>query len=60
MDLERLTLNEIRQMSKLINVLGTPAAPDELQSKMRICEAAATMYRNALVEANDHTRSHGD
>lgn len=60
MDLDRLTLDEIRQMSKLISTLGTPAAPDELQSKMRICEAAAMMYRNALMIANEASRSHGE
>jgi len=59
MDLERLSLDEIRQMSKLINVLGTPAAPDELTSKMKICEAAASMYRAELVKANELSRQHG-
>jgi hypothetical protein len=58
MDLERLTLDEVRQMSKLINVLGTPAAPDELESKINICDAAATMYRHELVKARESTRSH--
>ena len=60
MDLERLTLDEIRQMSKLINVLGTPAAPDELESKLRICEAAATIYRNELMKSRDYSRAHGE
>jgi hypothetical protein len=60
MDLDRLSLDEIRQMSKLIGLLGTPAAPDELESKIRICEAAATMYRNALIVANELSRAHGE
>lgn len=58
--LDQLSLDEIRQMSKLIALLGTPAAPDELQSKVRICEAAATMYINELSKSRELSRAHGE
>jgi len=60
MDLGRLNLDEIRRMSKLIAILGDTVSPDELESKIRICEAAATMYRNELMKANAHSRAHGE
>ena len=60
MDLERLSLDEVRQMSKLIETLGTPAAPDELESKINICDGASTLYRKKLDEARAYNRQHGE
>lgn len=60
MDLERLDLKEVRTMSKLIDILGTSTAPDSLESKIRILEAASTMYRNQLAKSRADSRAHGE
>jgi hypothetical protein len=59
MELDRLTLDEVRQLSKLIDELGTPSAPDELERRINICEAAATIYRRELVAVRSMERNHG-
>jgi hypothetical protein len=60
MDLDRLDLKEIRTMSKLIDTLGTPVAIDLLESNIRICEAASTMYRAQLAKSQAQSRAHGE
>lgn len=58
MDLERLNLRETAQLSKLIELLGTPAAADEMESCIRVCEGAATMYRKELEAVRMMQRNH--
>jgi hypothetical protein len=60
MDWERLTIEEMSMMAKLIRILGTPAAPDELEKLINVCDGAATMYRKALAETRQYNRSHGE
>jgi hypothetical protein len=60
MDFERLSIDEMSRMSDLIKLLGTPAAPDELEKLINVCEGAATMYRKALHESRQGSRSHGE
>jgi hypothetical protein len=60
MDWERLSIEEMSQMSRLIRVLGTPAAPDELEKLINVCDGAATMYRKALAASRAASRGHGE
>ena len=47
-------------MSKLIELLGTPAAPDKLEELIHVCDGAAGMYRKALAESRAQSRNHGE
>lgn len=60
MDWERLSIEEMSLMAKLIRILGTPAAPDELEKLINVCEGAATMYRKAQATARAQSRNHGE
>lgn len=59
-DFDRLTIEEVSMMSDLIKLLGTPAAPDELEKRINVCDGAATMYRKALDESRKASRGHGE
>jgi hypothetical protein len=59
-DFDRLDIQEVSMMSKLIRILGTPAAPDELEKLINVCEGAATMYRKALAASRAASRGHGE
>ena len=60
MELDRLNLDEVSQMAKLIKLMGTPAAPDALESTIRILECAAYIYRKSLETTRAATRNHGE
>lgn len=60
MDFDRLSIYECSLMSDLIKLLGTPAAPDELEKLIRVCDGASTLYRKALEDARRQTRAHGE
>ena len=47
-------------MSKLIETLGLVVAPDDLQSRINVMEAALVLYRRQLAKATEDTRRHGD
>lgn len=48
MDFDRLSLSAAAQLSRIIEVLGHPAAEEDLRDCVNICECAASMYRKAL------------
>ena len=60
MDLDRITLTEARQMSKIIDLLGTPETPDELQSVIDVLDATTTLYRKTLAKVREQNARHGD
>lgn len=55
-----LDIHEARQLSRVVDVLGTPAAPDELASCIDVLEALVDLYRKELVRANQASRNHGE
>ena len=60
MDLERLTLAEVSQMSKLIELLGQPASIDDIKSRCDVLDGALTLYRKELAKAREDSKRHGD
>ena len=60
MDLDRLSLDEVSQMAKLIKLMGTPASPDMLESTIRVLEASVYVYKKQLEATRAMTRNHGE
>lgn len=60
MDLERLNIDEVRQLSKLIDLLGTPVAIPDMTSCINVLEAATTIYRRTRDILQEASRSHGE
>jgi hypothetical protein len=55
-----LTIHQARQLSKIIDALGTPASADELRLCLEVCEAGAELYRKELYVVAENNRRHGD
>ncbi len=60
MDLDRLSLIEVRSLSKLIDLLGTPADVENLISVINICDGAAQLYRKQLADLRQASARHGE
>jgi hypothetical protein len=60
MDLDRLNIHQARQLSKVIDLLGTPASADEILSCITVCEACATLYKQEMQVVAEANRRHGD
>jgi len=58
MDLDRLDIYETARLSKLLELLGTPADIKGMESCVHICEAAAICYRKELDKMYANNRSH--
>lgn len=60
MDMERLSLDEIRMVSKIIEVLGVPTETDGFGSAIRILDACLAKYRQDLAVLQQASRAHGE
>jgi hypothetical protein len=60
MDLERLTAQEVVRMGKVLELVGMPAAPDELESRINTLEGAATVLRKELKQSRAASAAHGE
>lgn len=60
MDLDRLSLDEIALMSKVIEILGIPQDPNGLMSVGRMLEALSTKYQALSIQLSQTTRAHGE
>jgi hypothetical protein len=58
MELDRLSLSEVRQVARIIELLGEPASVEECASCIRICQAAETAYRRLLDVVQQSIRAH--
>lgn len=58
MDLDRLSLLEVRQMSKLIELLGVPEDIESYGSCLRVLRGLTTKYEQALAELQEKVRAH--
>ena len=59
MDLDRLTLQEAAQISKVVELLGTPIAQEEINSCIRVLDVVRQLYLRQLVLVNEANRQHG-
>ena len=50
MDIDRLSLDEVRRMSQLIDLMGVPASLDELATVIRVLRATTYKYEQAIEE----------
>jgi hypothetical protein len=55
MDLERLSLHEVRMISRVIDLVGVYSAMDDLESAIRVLEATSQLYRKQLTELRQAT-----
>jgi hypothetical protein len=59
-DFDRLDLYQMRNVSRIIDLLGIPTATDELNLHVQTLEACAALYRKALIIASEANRRHGE
>lgn len=57
-DLDRLSLDEIRQMSKLIDLLGVPNDLQGYGSSLRILRGLVSKYEQEMAELQSSVRTH--
>jgi len=58
-DLERLSLIEVRQLARLIELLGTPVDAESLVSCINVLDGAAQIYRKQLADLREISARHG-
>lgn len=59
MDLDRLSLEQMCQLSKLIELMGKPIHPENIQSCIDILDAALTIYRRHMLQVREANEQHG-
>lgn len=58
LDLDRLSLDEVRQMSKLIDLLGVPNDIDGYGSCLRVLRGMVSKYEQEMAELQSSVRTH--
>jgi hypothetical protein len=58
MDLELLSIDEVKQLSQFITLLGMPASMDEFGSCLRIARAVVGIYEREITKLQQSIRTH--
>jgi len=55
-DIDQLTLDEVRQISRVIDLLGAPASIADLASCVRVLRVATYKYEQEMVKLQEGAR----
>jgi hypothetical protein len=60
MDLNKLTLSQLRMVSKLVDLLGIPEDTENCREACDMLDALTESYRRQFAHIRELNRSHGD